>query len=73
MKNNTFQPDHLKVEKGSIIEWKVQESNMSENDTSLYKMESRSYVIAFKNIPVESPVLKNNETFKVRVKESKSH
>ena len=58
------------MEKGSIIEWKVQQSANDENDTSLYKMESRSHVIAFKNIPIESPVLKDNDSYKVRVKES---
>ncbi len=33
-------------------------------------MESRSHVIAFKNIMIESSVLKENDTYKVRVKES---
>ena len=58
IKNNSFQPDYLKIEKGSIVEWKVCNDSREENETSLYHMDSRSHVIAFKNLTHESPILK---------------
>ena len=70
IKNNAFHPDYLKVEKGSIVEWKVCTDSIEENETSLYHMGKRSHVIAFKNLPNESPMLKDNDKFKVRFLES---
>jgi plastocyanin len=59
----------LKIEKGSIIEWKVSNESIEENETSLYHMSKRSHVIAFNNLNTESPMLKENDTFRVKIHE----
>ena len=47
IKNNEFSPHYLKIEKGSIVEWKVCSSDYELNESSLYHLDSRSHVIAF--------------------------
>ena len=69
IQNNTFVPDYLKIEKGSVVEWKVCSTNTEQNETSLYHNNRRSHVIAFHDLPTESPMLKNNDTFKVKFEE----
>lgn len=63
-------PNYLKVEKGSIVEWIICPDSIEENEQSLYHLNSRSHVIAFKDIPHESPILKVKDKFKVRFLES---
>jgi hypothetical protein len=36
VRNSKFVPENLKIEKGSIVEWKVCKDAMEENEISLY-------------------------------------
>ena len=47
VKNNKFNPENLKIEKGSIVVWQICEDTLDSDDTSLYSSTSRSHVIAF--------------------------
>jgi hypothetical protein len=58
VRNNKFIPENLKIEKGSIVEWRILEDDLDTSDTSLYQSSSRSHVIAFNNMMIESPMLK---------------
>ena len=62
-----FEPEYLKIKKGSIVEWKICSNSLEENESSLYHNSKRPHVISFFDVPVESPpMIKENETFKVR-------
>ena len=68
IKNNKFNPSNLKIEKGSIVEWRVHgdDDSCEESEFSLYTSHSRSHVVAFDNMMAESPMLKLDENYKVR-------
>jgi plastocyanin len=66
VKNNKFNPENLKIEKGSIVVWQICEDSLDTVETSLYSGNSRSHVIAFQVPQTESPLLKLNDTFKVK-------
>ena len=70
IKNDSFEPAHLKIEKGQIVEWVVG-SSLEENQSSLYCFSGRSHVISFDNLNAESDLLsKNTDSFKVRFLET---
>jgi plastocyanin len=66
IKNNAFIPDNLKIEKGSIVEWRVISDASDFSHNSLYDSGSRKHVISFDSIQTESPILKKNDFFRVR-------
>ena len=47
----------MQIEKGSIVEWQLCPDAIEEDPNSLYHEKSRSHVIAFDDINVESPKL----------------
>jgi len=57
IKDKTFKPDYLKVERGSIVQWIMCNDAIESNENSLYFEKSRSHVIAFDSIADESPRL----------------
>eukprot|EP00347_Sterkiella_histriomuscorum_P013401 403364846 len=71
VRNNKFIPENLKIEKGSIVEWRIQEDLEEESDITYYKNSSatRSHVVAFNDIHTESNILRLNDTFKVKFHE----
>ncbi|CDW87023.1 UNKNOWN [Stylonychia lemnae] len=69
VRNNKFIPDNLKIEKGSIVEWKIQEDLSEDSELSLYSSSTRSHVIAFNDLPTESSILRLNDTFRVKFHE----
>ena len=52
-----FKPHYLKIERGSYVQWIMCKDAIESNENSLYFEKSRSHVIAFDSIPVESPRL----------------
>ena len=54
IKNKQFQPSHLKVEEGSIVQWLVHKDSIESNESSLYYHDGRSHVISFRTINEES-------------------
>lgn len=77
MRGDRFEPDNLKIEKGSIVEWRVisDESDALEEPLSslslVYSSSNRRHVIAFETpllMNTESPLLRPNgeDSFKVR-------
>jgi plastocyanin len=50
IKNNAFIPDNLKIEKGSIVEWRVISDGSDFSHNSLYDSGSRKHVISFDSI-----------------------
>lgn len=66
LRDNKFTPENLKIERGSIVEWRVLEDTLDAYETSLYQSSSRSHVIAFNNLMVESQMLKKGDNYKVR-------
>ena len=50
-----FVPSHLRIEKGSTVTWKVCPDTNSSG--SFYGMSSRSHILMFEEIFVESPKL----------------
>ena len=77
MKNHRFEPEQLHIEKGSIVEWRVVLSTSSDNSSddpqSDYDDSTTRHVIAFECAPLaltESPLLKVNQTFRVRFLET---
>jgi len=91
IKDNRFEPEILKIEKGSIVEWRVSSSQtgangLEEDETEdfsnqrsnvhLYSSNTRRHVIAFESAQLaqtESPLLRSNDTFKVRFLEVGSY
>jgi plastocyanin len=76
LKNHRFEPEQLHIEKGSIVEWRVVLSTSSDNssdDPQSDYDDSTRHVIAFECAPLaltESPLLKVNQTFRVRFLET---
>ena len=56
----------LQIEKGSIVEWQLCPDAIEDDRNSLYYERSRSHVIAFDKINVESPKLElsNEQSYK---------
>ena len=52
-----FKPSYLRVKKGAIVEWKVYADSKEQDSNSLYFQKSRSHVISFNEIYIESPKL----------------
>ena len=52
-----FKPSYLRVKKGAIVEWKVYPDSKEQDSNSLYFQKSRSHVICFNEIYIESPKL----------------
>jgi len=66
VKGANFEPAYLKVERGSIVEWVVLPQTPT-SDPREFDIESRqSHVIAFSDLPTESPVLREHQSFRVR-------
>ena len=67
IKNDFFYPCFLKIERNSVVEWRVSVDNMEQNENSLFFFASRSHVISFSNLNAETkPLTKNSDGFKVR-------
>lgn len=47
VRNNKFNPENLKIEKGSIVVWQICEDTHESEEPSLYSGGTRSHVIAF--------------------------
>lgn len=66
VRNNKFNPENLKIEKGSIVHWRIIEDSNDFQESDFCYSSTRSHVIAFENLMIESPRVKVNESFKVR-------
>jgi hypothetical protein len=55
--DNRFEPENLKIEKGSIVEWRISNSCSSDQEDDFDSYLSKSHVIAF-----ESPELQHTES-----------
>ena len=56
IKDRRFMPPYLKVEKNSIVKWTLVKDT-DDVETSLYYDRSRSHVVFFEDIGLESPKL----------------
>ena len=70
VRNNRFMPENLKIEKGSIVEWRISEDTNDFIENSYYIPSQKSHVIAFNSLMIESPILRENDLFKLRFLES---
>ena len=72
IENNQFCPNHLKIEKGQVVEWSVSsKDSIEQNANSLYYFANRSHVISFDNLNAESQMLsKSGGTFVVKFLET---
>lgn len=58
IKNMSFVPEHLTVEKGSTVTWQVcADTSGSRAHSMFYESSARSHIISFDDIHVESPKL----------------
>ncbi len=68
--DNRFDPENLKIEKGSIVEWRISNGCSSDQEDDLDSYLTKSHVIAFESPELqhtESQVLRGEKTsFKVR-------
>jgi len=64
--NSEFIPSTLRIERGSVVEWRVCADAKESNELSLYHNNNRAHVLAFKTLATESPLLRESETYTVR-------
>ena len=57
IKNMAFVPEHIRIEKGSTVTWQVCADTNSRSSSMFYGGSSRSHIISFDDIFVESPKL----------------
>lgn len=77
VKGDRFEPENLKIEKGSIVEWRVnsdEEDNIDDKPNefrNVYTSRTRRHVIAFETpmlMNTESPLLRPNGEDRFKVK-----
>jgi plastocyanin len=62
-----FEPSHLKIIKGSTVEWSLEDPSTEGNQNSLYHNQKRMHIVSFDAIPEESePFRSGKDTFKLR-------
>ena len=62
-----FEPNYLKITKGSTVEWSLEDPSTEGNQSSLYHNQKRMHIVSFDAIPEESePFRSASDTFKLR-------